>query len=693
MSDKSIKSIATDTYGGYAVVFSDADHPDLEGDFFTAETDFWEHLPTSVVCFDHGTTPLPDDIQDALDRNPRDDAEFNQFVQEATEAKSTSRYVIGQVTKREKTAEGIWLEFIMTSRDEYVERVKAMIDEGIVSYSSDSVAHYVQRKSVKPGVSWVKSWPIPMASTTYRPAMHYGTDVTQTKNYLSLNDMKALGLEVSALEAARDAGKGKHNNKQGNQQMDITYNAHVVAGLVGSILSNPALKGVNWKEVTDEILEDAPVDGEAKDESEVVGVLRPAAELLAQVSGGTYEEAMAHILAYAMQQASATTDAAANLDEEGAYEVEEVAMMNSAGKSFDHAAFKKALVQNRGAYKSGGITIISKEKATPFSLVRTIRAQRDHDGDYLRRHQASVVKQYKALGINPDSAGGFLVPPEYSSEVIEFLRAEATVFPLCRQMPMSSDVLNIPKQTGAATSQWIGENSTISQSQETFGQVTLIAKKLAVLVPISNELLEDSDPSVDAVVREDITAELAEAIDSAILAGAGVGNVPLGIYTIPGVTKTASSTPTNYSDLVAMIARIKNANVRQGNWGWVGDPDAEAILRELQDPAGHYIWTSSVGIGNQAVDNAPDRLLGYPFRYTTLASGPSDDENPSRLFFGDWSDAVVGMRKSLSIVASSEAGTAFAADQTWIRAIMRMDFVMRYDQSMQVLTGLNAEEV
>jgi HK97 family phage major capsid protein len=686
----SVKSLGNGVYGGYGVVFTDEAHPDLEKDYFTAETDFWfDSLPTSATCFDHGTSPMPDEViplsvyEDTLQRGG---------LVKDFEAKSTSRYVIGSVTKRELRDMGLWFEFILDEQQQYKDEVQALLDAGVLSFSSDSIGHYVQRVPQKSGANWIKSWPIPIISVTHRPAQPFGTEVSH-KNYLSLNDMKALGLEVSALEAARDAGKGKHKTKQGNQQMDITYNAHVVAGLVGSILSNPALKGVNWKEVTDEILEDAPVDGEAKDESEVVGVLRPAAELLAQVSGGTYEEAMAHILAYAMQQASATTDAAANLDEEGAYEVEEVAMMNSAGKSFDHAAFKKALVQNRGAYKSGGITIISKEKATPFSLVRTIRAQRDHDGDYLRRHQASVVKQYKALGINPDSAGGFLVPPEYSSEVIEFLRAEATVFPLCRQMPMSSDVLNIPKQTGAATSQWIGENSTISQSQETFGQVTLIAKKLAVLVPISNELLEDSDPSVDAVVREDITAELAEAIDSAILAGAGVGNVPLGIYTIPGVTKTASSTPTNYSDLVAMIARIKNANVRQGNWGWVGDPDAEAILRELQDPSGHYIWTSSVGLGNQAVDNAPDRLLGYPFRYTTLASGPSDDENPSRLFFGNWSDAVVGMRKSLSIVASSEAGTAFAADQTWIRAIMRMDFVMRYDQSMQVLTGLNAEEV
>ena len=98
--------------------------------------------------------------------------------------------------------------------------------------------------------------------------------------------------------------------------------------------------------------------------------------------------------------------------------------------------------------------------------------------------------QTKALAAGDATAGGFLVPTEFSNEVIELLRAQSVVRRLgARSVQMPTGTLKYPKIATGASASYIGENVNIGKSEETFGQLTLTFKKLAVLTPISNDLL------------------------------------------------------------------------------------------------------------------------------------------------------------------------------------------------------------
>ncbi|HHT9133101.1 MAG TPA: phage major capsid protein, partial [Candidatus Tripitaka californicus] len=133
-----------------------------------------------------------------------------------------------------------------------------------------------------------------------------------------------------------------------------------------------------------------------------------------------------------------------------------------------------------------------------FSLGRLFKALSTKDWTGAR-----VEK--KALGEATGPAGGYLVPEEYVREVKDRITAQsvirgagATVY------PMATDTLNIPRVSGGATAYWLGENTQIPATDPTFAQVQLVAKVLAAMVKVSNQLLADSSGAAEAAIRRDV---------------------------------------------------------------------------------------------------------------------------------------------------------------------------------------------
>jgi len=267
------------------------------------------------------------------------------------------------------------------------------------------------------------------------------------------------------------------------------------------------------------------------------------------------------------------------------------------------------------------------------------------------------------------------------------LRASAVVLPLCRQVPMNSWTMTIPSQTDGATAYWGDENAQLTASEQTFSQILLVAKKLSVLVKLSNELLDDSDPAVDALIRSDIARVAALKVDEAILRGSGVGSVPLGVLH-SGATTTVLNAALTYAALSGCVSRVEVENVDEAPpWAWVFHPAVKDTLRQVEDTAGNLIWSASGDYQTSMATGSPSSLLGYPMHTTsniTRTGSPAE----SRGYFGQWNDVVVGQRKTLEIVASGEAGTSFEYDQTWIRAILRLDVALRHNEAMEVLTDI-----
>src|SRR5690606_20200726 len=108
----------------------------------------------------------------------------------------------------------------------------------------------------------------------------------------------------------------------------------------------------------------------------------------------------------------------------------------------------------------------------------------------------------------------------YTGDFIDFLYAQ-TIFD---QLPLRQIPANvfIKGQDGTATGYWVGESKSIPVSKADFFDVELRAKKVAALAVVSKELLRDSSPSAEMLVRDSLVKASAQRVDLTFLGTGGV---------------------------------------------------------------------------------------------------------------------------------------------------------------------------
>ncbi len=362
------------------------------------------------------------------------------------------------------------------------------------------------------------------------------------------------------------------------------------------------------------------------------------------------------------------------------------------GKSLEQLNDRvNALEQKTKGSRSVSLGIDDEErKKHPFSFQRAILAisEKNHK---LAPFEMSVMKEAAAkrdLSTDVDTAGGYIVPTEYMADLIELLRAKLVVQQLgaTRMSGLTGGMVQIPKQTGGATGYWVAEGASITSSQQTLGQIEMRPREAAGLTIMSNRLLKLSNPSAEAMVRNDLAATIDRLVDLAALQGVG-GLQPLGIANTPDINTTAMGAAPTLDDLYDMILKLEEDNADDGALGWAFHPRTWNTLRQLKDSEGRYILTPGVipsSVQDLRRGAQMGTLLGYPFRTTTqipITLGAGAD---SRIFFGNWADLVIGEWGGIEILASQETSDAFAKNQTHVRIIVELDVVVRHAESFCV---------
>jgi len=340
-----------------------------------------------------------------------------------------------------------------------------------------------------------------------------------------------------------------------------------------------------------------------------------------------------------------------------------------------------------------------EQKAEKPNVGRLIRALAAGKGDP-QKAAAFAQKAWKdeaivkALQTDEGEAGGYLVPEEYSSQLIEYLRPLAVV----RRMnpviiPMETGTMSMPAVTGGASAEYIGEGTNIPKSQPTLGQVKLTWKKLACLVPISNDLIRFSSPKADEVVRNDLVGAMAQREDAAFIRDDGTNDKPKGLLNwIAAANKFEANKTVNLAnvtiDLAKAIYYLRKNETKFLNCGWILSPGSELYLRTIRDSNGNFAFKGEMDQG---------RLFGFPFGVTTqVPDNLGDGEDESEIYFVDFADAAIGESSRVEIEISSEAAyydgsnvvSAFSLDQTVLRAIARHDFAMRRNTSGAVIQAV-----
>lgn len=343
-----------------------------------------------------------------------------------------------------------------------------------------------------------------------------------------------------------------------------------------------------------------------------------------------------------------------------------------------------------------------KEHQKGIGAARLVRAFAFGKGD-VEKAAYFVGKMYnddlgdeikKSLQAGDFVGGGALIIPEYASEIIELLRARTVVRAAgARVVDLSSGTLTIRRQTAGGTASYVGESENIGVTAPTTGDLVLVAKKLAALTPISNDLIRfTSGPSADMFVRDDLVMEMSIREDLAFLRDDGTQNTPKGMRywaAAANITATNGTTSTQIeSDFRDLINGLEDNDVRLLNPAWFMHPSRKNYLRNLRDGNGNLIYPEIRGPN--------PTLYGYPVFTSTSIPKNLGGGTESELYFADMADMVIGESSTIEIEVSGdgsyvESGTmksAFSRDETLIRVIARHDFVVRHAESIAVKTGV-----
>lgn len=222
-----------------------------------------------------------------------------------------------------------------------------------------------------------------------------------------------------------------------------------------------------------------------------------------------------------------------------------------------------------------------------------------------------------------NSLGGFFVPVEMASRIID-LRYQYGVFRRFADVePMASDTKTVPRRKSGVTAYAIGEGNSFTESDIDFTQVSLVARKWGALVKMSDELDEDAVINFAERVVGEMAWAFAKKEDESGFLGDGT-NTYHGINGIvnkandgshAGALHTAESGNTAFStldllDFENMAGKLPSWAEDGAAWyihkvGWA------ASMARLQMAAG----------GNTTTDigNGPEMsFLGYPVRFTPV---------------------------------------------------------------------------
>jgi HK97 family phage major capsid protein len=297
---------------------------------------------------------------------------------------------------------------------------------------------------------------------------------------------------------------------------------------------------------------------------------------------------------------------------------------------------------------------------------------------------------HKALGESYGTAGGFLVPPQISAELIELLKPKAVVrsMPGVRTIPMTSNQLVIGRVQTAPNVTWGSENALIAEDTGmTYGQITLLLKKCVCLYKCSRELLRDASVGIDALIKTELAEWMALAEDLAFIEGTG-GTQPLGLYYNPMILSTSlGETSASYDTFSNAIYQVET-NLGQLT-GWLSHPRLKNSLRQLKDGNGQYLWQDGRTIVGGNVEMPA--LLGAPVGWSTqMAITNRPSTNDSYVVGGQWSNFLIGEREGIRIETTDVGGDSFVCDQVWIKAVREVDAALRHPQTFVRVNGIQA---
>jgi len=325
-------------------------------------------------------------------------------------------------------------------------------------------------------------------------------------------------------------------------------------------------------------------------------------------------------------------------------------------------------------------------------------------GKYLRglitgKWRDAEAEQRAAMTTSQATGGGNLLPSPLWAQLIDLARNKTRVIQAgATTVPMTAPTLDMARITADPTGQWFSGDEVrvagITESQATFGRLTLRANTLGFLERVSIELAEDA-PNFPDLLENQLAAAIALELDRAVLFGIP-GGVIVGLrdwLTIGGDTSqsinetsmgTNGATPTDFSQLVTVIRQVLDGNYpgRLDELAGIMSPRSwgtyEGLKNTLNDPLrSPASWAAIQAAGRVFVTKQ------CPITETQGSSNAA-----STVFVGDFSQVLLGLRTELTIELTRQAGDAFSRLHVLLRGYLRADWNVVQPKWISRLVGL-----
>lgn len=309
----------------------------------------------------------------------------------------------------------------------------------------------------------------------------------------------------------------------------------------------------------------------------------------------------------------------------------------------------------------------------------------------LQNNDISVIKD---LSGGTDNKGGYLIFDELEAEIqhliTEYGVARREMYPV----QLSRGDLKLNNLATDVSVYWTDEGSAKTSSDVTLGQVTLALKKIAVIVPMTDELLEDSEIDIVSFLTSRIAEKMSQKEDLAFFLGdasatyGGFRGI-LNNTSVNTVTMTGSSILNlSTDDLLDMIDATPAGAL--ANAKFYMNRTLMSLIRNLKDDNGMPIFQAPSQTG-------PMTIWGYPVVLVeAMPSTTADADDSPFVLFGDlkkacWFGYKGGMRVALSTEATvrNTANSAdidlFRQDMTALRVVERVGYVAVVPTAVTVL--------
>jgi len=250
-------------------------------------------------------------------------------------------------------------------------------------------------------------------------------------------------------------------------------------------------------------------------------------------------------------------------------------------------------------------------------------------------------------------AGGNTVATDLSG-FIDLLRNEAVAIQAgATVLDGLTGNVAIPRMSGGATAYWIPEQTAVTESAQTFDQVTLTPHRLSMHINLSKQLIQQSSVDIENVVRNDLVVTAANALDTAVFTGTTApddSDAPTGLYASIAAGLAANdvdfgAAPT-YSEIVNLEKLVADQNALRGALAYVTSPKGAFTAKTiaLDTGSGRFLFEDG-------------KMNSYPAFITNNISITLDDPTATgttavdtAYYFGNWNDLLIGNFGGLDVV-------------------------------------------